>query len=654
MLAFGRRGNYRELLATAEAIVILDEKTRATGDHLSSIGHDCRPPELDASPRAPPADKVALAQLRLLQRCCTTSSLSLRNQDLLQCAQLMVVSRLLLNSLIDQEAISKSLDFLRDQISRLRRKLLRQVDAKLASPVSNVRDLLAAICSYCLVTSASSEDALGHLRHLRLEKIRHQLRISQLRSTICEALRYQLASLQTFKSLIGRPMVEAMNDLQKRPILQNPAIRELDSLDLDRVMPLIPNDIRSFVPYFKRSAPTAGEMQIKFEAWSREACRALSDSLSSHLSALDNLAAVLELRKDLLMILLPSYFSTPAGSELNHEVSKALNDKVAALCLGEGMRLDRISNLLVEGNGLKVSTKSLWDPEIAQSSLGHGGAKVIKQVTKRHAGHSGALSKSTKALHSWILSANLTQSLIEELTKIRWRDVLEEPEEENEEDASTLITTICETEPRSYMSSLQESLQVAIRDFEAKIADAAAQVADDPSSVHRAVELLRSIRASIASLKQAFQEEANFGRLAGIIPKLHHVVANEVSRQLAKSMEEGKRSRKWDKTILPENMPSPRAFLTLRRLCEIMMEIGGTDLWSPAVVELVKKAVSERVFKFEFKSRYLQHEFDEAYLCHALNHTMAGSVSGSSEANETVRSAAEYWARTRLLFGLLA
>lgn len=647
-------GSYRDLLATAEAIVALETQTRSTEDHLSSIGHSCRPPQQETSHRSPPADKVALAQFRLLQRCCTTSTSLLRDQHILQCAQLVVVSRLLLKSLGEHGPFAKSLDLLRTKVNVLRRQLLRQLEGRLISPASALSTLLDALCSYCLVTSVSSEDALARLRQLRLEKLGRRLVASDSRSTICEALQYQLSSLQTFKTLIGRPIVEAMNNLQRTPILSDPAIRRLESLDLDRTFSLIPNDVQSFVPYFKRSAPTTEEMRAKSAAWSREACSALAEALSNHLSRLNSIAEVFELRKDLYMILLPSYFSTPASADIQRQVTEALNKRVYAICQSQGAQLSEITKLLMQGSKFNKLNTSLWDPEIAQTSLEGGGAKFIKQVKSRHAGYSGTLTKATKSLNAWILSANLTQSQINELPKTRWRDILEEPEDEDEDEASNLIALLCEKVPHLYRKSLQDSLHKAMLGYESSITQAASEVVEKPSEVRRAVMLLRSVRVSIASLQQAFPSEAKFEKLDDTLPKLHQLVADEVARQLSMSTEQSDKPTRWDTSTLPDNMPSPRAFSALRRLCKIMLETGGTDLWSPPIVELVKKAVSTQIFDSDTKSWYSENEFDEAYLSIALKHATDRSAPETAETKQIVRSASEYWTRTKLLFGLLS
>ncbi|KIW70832.1 hypothetical protein PV04_03070 [Phialophora macrospora] len=647
-------GSYRELLATAQAIVVLDEQTRSAEDHLSSIGHDCRPPQLDAHLRSPPPEKVTLAQYRLLQRCCAAIASCLRDQSLLQSARLVVVSRLLLKSLNDEEDATKCLEFLRRKLTSLRRQLLLRVESKLSNPTSRLVDLLEAICSYCLVTSSSAEDALSHLRQLRLEKIRRQLAASTQPPTICEALRYQLSSLQTFKSLVGLPVIEAMNDLQRKPILADPSIRNLDSLDLDRLVSLIPDDIRSFVPYFKRSTPTSEEMQSKFESWSQDACRALSDALRQCLSGMSQTSEVLELRRQLYTLLLPFYFSTPAGSYTKEQIAQALNEKISVVCRTQGAQLDQSTSLLLRHEASSKAPHPLWDEQMALAGLDSGGNNFIREVRKRHSGHNATLSKASRTLDRWVSAANTTLNQLDETSRTRWRDILEEPDEDDEDEAEALIKALGEADPKLYKETLEASLHEAVLRHESRIAEVTTQTLNEKSDISHAVASLRFIRLSISSLKHVPSEYAKFERFREIVPKLQQVIANEVAEQLSRRVRSVDRAGKWDKSILPDNMPSPQPFSTLRHLCRIMLDLGGSDLWSPPLVALVKEAVSLRIFAAEAKPGYMHNEFDEVYLGIALGHEHAASTQDAATRKELVKSASEYWTRTKLLFGVLA
>ncbi len=597
---------------------------------------------------------MALAQFRLLQRCCTTIPSSLRRHDLLQCARLIVISRLLLKSLGDVRTPSKSLDSLGKRLTSLRRQLLLHVQSNLINPRSKSSDLLESICSYCLVTSSSAEDAFAHFQQLRLDKIRRQLLGSTQHVTIREALRYQLSSLQTFKSLVGRPIVDAMNHMQQKPLLSDPSIRVLGSLDLERIFSLIPDDIQSFVPYFKRSTLTSKEMQAQFESWSKDACQAISVALRHCLADTTHLEEVLALRKQLYTLLLPSYFSTPSGFYIKEQMADAINEKVNNICLQQSTVLESGTNLLLDQQAVNVPAPPLWDEGLALSSLSAGGHKFIRQVSKRHAGYDNTTSKASRALSRWISTANTTLGQLEEVSKSRWRDILEEPDEENEDDAIAVIKTLSEADPKLYREALHVSLREAMLKHETGLAQAIEKLVHEEGDLPHAVALLRSAHLSMSWFERAFPERAKFEGLLEALPRLREMVANGVAEQLCKSAKPRSKPSTYDQRILPDNMPSPGAFSTLRRLCKIMVGLGGTDLWSPPLVELVKRAVRTRILEPGSKGSFMENDFDEAYLGFALGQSPTAADQDGLNSRELAKSASQYWTRTKLLFGVLS
>jgi len=552
------------------------------------------------------------------------------------------------------------LDLLRNKVSLLRRQLLRQVDVKLISPLSQLPELVEALCSYCLVTSVSSDDALGHLHQLRLDKMRRTLNHESTQgNAIHEALRYQLTSLQTFKALVGRPLVEAMSNLQKRPILADQTLRNLESLDLDRTISLISSDIQSFVPYFKRSALSAKDVQAKLETWSEEASRVVVTALEAYVRDSESTVLVLNLRKELYTILLPSYFSTPGSRNMHSQTRNVLNKKLQSICLGQVKQLQEITSTLTGDVGENPKVNSLWDSDIGHMGVNTRGSRVIKQVKGRHTGHHASLAKATRSLEKWVSFTKTTELSFNELSKTSWRDLLEEPDEEDEEESIELSMQLGKTDAESYVEFLRESLRGALSTYETNIVDAGTRLGPGTSDIDRAVALLRSIRMSVATLQEGFPDYVAFEKIHELIPRLHQMVAGEVVLRLSQSSERKKaKPTKSSNESLPGEMPSPRAFSTLRRLCEVMFDIGGTDIWSASAVAKVKSQVQARIFEAEHKATYMVNKFDEVYLGAALN--SAGNTNGDEDddasqlPNSNVQAARDYWTRTKLLFGLLS
>lgn len=633
----------------------LDSRTRTAEDHLSSISHGCRPPEQDASPRSPSADKVILAQLQLLHRCATTSTLLLRQRKVLQCARLLVVSRLLVKSVGDQEVASKPLDFLRNKVGLLRRQLLRQVDATLISPHSQPPELLEALSSYSLVTSASSADTLAHLFQLRLEKLqRHLTTSSSSTAVVGEGLRYQVASLQTFKSLIGRPLTEAVGNLQKRPILAEPLFRDMESLNLDRLWVLIPSDIQSFVPYFKRTVLSPEEIKAKLETWSRDASAALTRALETLLSNLRDVNRVLELRKELYTILLPLYFSTPAREEIQKQIKTALNGRLDSLLRSQVAQLDTVVTKLLETGTTEMRYNSLWDSELAHSGVNSSGGRFAQRVKTHHSGYHESLVKASRSLNKWIASIKTTEALFEELSRVRWRDLVEEPDEEDEEEALEIVKDLSQTDSNGYKQILKSSLHAALATYESTITQSATNAEKANTRTEGVTMLLRSIRMTSSALQAGFAASANFDSIGQVVVKLHEILAAETIKRLSTTNEEaGKKPTQTD-TLFPENMPSPKAFLALQKLCEVMFDIGGTDIWSRPAVGRVKDHCRARIFASEHRAWYMENAFDEAYLLQALKTSSSPGEKKSADVLEHEKAAAEYWTRTKLLFGPLA
>ena len=322
-------GNYRELLSTAEQIVALDGKVRSAESHISEIGQQCKPPSHTRRIASDEPRRKNIAQLRLLQRCIAASKSSLSAGNLLQAARLLVIARLLVKSLNDEETPVKSLPSFREKAASLRRQLLRRIDATLIKPRSTAASTANASCAYCLITSASFQDVFKHVSRLRLERMRKWLEPAVLQDVhVIDALRYQIATLRMLASLTGRTMTDALGSLQKRAILQEASIMELDLLDLRGIGALIPEEIQTFIPYFKRTPFSADEVRETLLTWSSDASPVIARGLEQLLLDQTEVGRVLELRKALFVTLLPVYFTLPGSSSMHHALRRVLSDRI--------------------------------------------------------------------------------------------------------------------------------------------------------------------------------------------------------------------------------------------------------------------------------------------------------------------------------------
>ena len=351
-------GNYRELLSTAEQIVALDGQTRAAESHISEIGQRCKPPPQQRQTDRDAPRKMTVAQLRLLQRCTTAAKSAVSKGDLLQAAQLIVISRLLLKSLSNGNSPLGSIDCLREKTASIRRQLLRRVDTTLASPYSKVPAIVNASCAYCLATSASFQDVFKHIQRLRLDRLRKSLSHTALIDQyVVDALRYYVASLRLMAGLTGRTMTDALGNLQKRPILQEPSILELDILDLKGFGALIPEEIESFIPYFKRSPFSTSGIRENLIEWSSDACPVIAGGLERLLSEQTRIDSILAIRKSLFATLLPFHFSLPWIYIIARKVESCLEPAGGGALYGAHQRAPESSSRYISLSDYRAEDK---------------------------------------------------------------------------------------------------------------------------------------------------------------------------------------------------------------------------------------------------------------------------------------------------------
>ena len=639
--------NYRELLSTAEQIITLDVQTKDVESRISDLGLRCQPPALQPIAPSKANSSSYVAQLRLLQRCLNEAHGVFAKGELLLAAKLIVIGSVLVKSLGDHEPRLRSLDTLRAKISSTRRKLLRAVEASLSQPASTLDVTLDSCCAYCLITSASSEDVLKHIRYLRLDKLRQSLEHEELsRRQYVEAFRYQLASVLLLKSVSGRQLDDAIGALQKKPILQEDSPLNSELLALAGTKALIPEEIRNFTPYLKKRGLSTDEVAELLENWSSEASNVFAATLEDSVPESWTVSDILSLRNELYSQLLPAYFSLPSRSHIKDALAHAVITHLGRECNKREQQLEKLVKDLVEGLTASAPAGSLWQKEVVMMALSTGAGKLLSQVHNRRSGTNRSLTITTRAIKRWIRDVNDHREQLDALRKIRWRDVVEEPEDDQEDEAKELLTELMKFDPESYLNDLTQATEDGFRDAQNTVLAACSHCLEQQDGAESAVRLLRTIREAIQPLRQAFKEAAKFDKLNDMIPRLYDLVARQILTNTLKSLSG---IRGDDRLSALENMPSPNVFQLLQQLCHEMTALGGTDLWSPAAVAAVRTVVAAHVFDEEHGSAMLNTDFDKAYLGAALQykHDIADSISES-------KAGREYWTRTKLLFGLLA
>ena len=648
----------------------------------------------------------------LLRKCRSTIAKLLRQHgSTLLAAKVLALSRLLHKSLSQSETVSPLLVSLYEQLSTLRRRVLRRLDQGLLNSRSTLNDVVGAICAFCLATSSSPSDALQHFQHLRLENIRNQMCIEgDVRGNTLKAFRYYVHSLRSTKALLGRQLSEALRGLRNQPIIQDQAILDLEEFDLATVQRWVPVEIRNFVPFIKHTDPTQLNAESVITQWSKKAFEQYTEALTQHLRSLEKVSEALELRKSILEFWLPIYVSTPSHSpsEILEAIRRIIGDQVNSFILRDAGLLSDVSLNIessVDGGSLNEATTSrlLWDEGFVTMPLGKGGSAFKQELRRRYLNTSDKLAGLLESLETWIASVQATRTVINQLRNDRWQDLIQEDEDDDEAGA-VIAEKLQKEDPDQWIEGQNIALRDALGTLQQHVQEMAEALKGKGQRTQDSVIfLLRLIREGRGRISSAFPG-ADLETLDATVPHLHILLANLVLMRLPITRLRLNQSQLladqhlWEGTPPLPAQPSLRAFKLLRDVCNIMSELGF-DLWTPAAVDAVKVDVQEAIVsgrlvdlassnpggegeasnsvaitdgntsatEADAKLRVL---YDYSYLQHALSpKRVLGSafenilaslrsqlaVDGrEAEVRAVEKRAKEYWTRTSLLFGLLS
>jgi conserved oligomeric Golgi complex subunit 1 len=466
------RGNYRDLLSTADQIVSLDSRTRSAETSISTLGQLCTPNSRKLPPSRGPGSLVIarIPEIWLSERCISAGALSLRSRDFLRAAQLVVITRLLLKSAGESLNSSAIYELFQDKLASLRRQTVQHIDNVLASPRTTISAMVKAACAYCLISSASSIEAMKYAQRLRLDKLRQVLAGDTLTEHFATGiLQYLLSTTRTFRRAFSRPLSDALSNIQRRPLLVDIDLTASDIIGSGDMLALISEDIKTFSPYFKRDPITASTLNSSLEEWTEQACQYLAKSLDRQLADMASVRSIVALRSRLYSDLLPSYFSIPASNMIHRTVQQKVGERITEVITSDITKLEEISKELLGSTTADNASLDLWDARFVKMGLGNGAAAFLDQVHKRRHGLTSRTNSLSRTLRLWISRVLQHLTVIEECRQVRWRDLLEQPDEDQEKEASIIIRSLTETDPMDFLSQTNTALQSAIDAFEVEM-----------------------------------------------------------------------------------------------------------------------------------------------------------------------------------------
>ena len=646
-----RSGNYRALLATADQVVQLESQASDAEHHISDLSTKCHSPNtaLKAPSESLVSARTTVGHLSLIYRCLESMSRLLKLGEILLSAKLLALCKLLHRVLATQNQHLKTLPVLQQRIASLQRHILKAITARFTKAQLGSNKLVETGCAFCLVTNSSANDALQHYRALRLKNMQEKVEDLEKPLSATAIFQYYVRTLRSLAILQGQVFQNALKGLQAHAILKDPRLSSLRALSMQNIGNGIAQEILQFAPYIKHDSLPGEDADTASNDWSKSMLQRFREALQKATKLCTSLQDLFKLRVILSSMWFATCLSLAQSMEIFSTIRQLLNAEIQMRLATQVNGLSAIGSTLARIMRHKSAPESLWLPDLASRQVKSGGTAFLNELQSRNLGLSSNARSSLKQLQAWISQVETCRSLIGDAKTIRWRDKVDDDEDDMAQDQlASIIESLSQSDPQSFEHALNEELEDARKDLTLEFEDLAG-VMDDADHIPNVLRLFREVNQR---LRHVYEDEDPLGA-ALLLPKLHERLAKCIAEEVDERLRPGpKRSvRKRKESDSTNGMPTPQGFKTLMHVCQAMSDLGGSDIWSPDAVAAVKAAIWDKIQERQDDS---QSQFDRAYLAAALQPVAKKGESTVNGIDHVQTEAAEYWKRTRLLFELLA
>ncbi|EME85289.1 uncharacterized protein MYCFIDRAFT_150388 [Pseudocercospora fijiensis CIRAD86] len=708
--------SYRDLLGTAERIIDMDRQIQEVENHMAEIGRKCdariverigdNHKRLKGERGQEERSRYAtLAQTKVLQNAiAVTGRLVRKNGDALVAAKLLMLARLLHKSLSEQaNPPPVVLEDWRRKLAQARQRLLAYISRSLVRSNADKEVTVNTLCAYSLLSNATPKDVLRYFLQTRFQQLEvHAETPSE--TSLMDMLDLYSRTLLDSRELFPRRFADALSHITKGTLVRDQDVRSVDELSLDVYERWITEDVRNFHPWLRHDQLAASDVAEASASWTKQAQSCLLEALKSALENQNDAQTVVALRQNVVS----KYLSLNA--QLRSEVhSKAMNDLRTAF-------LDRLEALAEQAATITDFTPNeqafrspshstnMWNLATEPTELSGGAIALRHAVLQRQHGRTDTISHFTNALDDWLGRLQKYNEVIGSMRSSKW-DLDLDLDLDDLEDDDPLQVILSKQDPqqlekrlsRATASSLQKAYSATEKAFESGL---------DPTLL---IRLVREIDLRRRWLEEEIEDVKSIKPNAAFIVILQEKIAVRISEDVVKAYLQKilqpthRPITLWDGSPPLPVQPSPAVFRFLKSLQAAMSAVGN-DLWSPAAVaalkihnadklgmgmgrvleemdqsddgvaltnghaEAPKAAEGEKMSGAAAgKDRLVEFLFDGMYLRRILVEKGSGSeMVGFVEKlkrrikldaaliERLEKSVDEFWARTYLLFGLLA
>lgn len=605
---------YRDLLGTADRIIAINEEVLELTDAFSEIGQKC-------SSRS--VEKAALYNGRLAKARCADSasqrslaaegillqSALLHAQRLLRAgsdqtlliARLLLLARLLSNSLSRSDPGKELIRTHRLKLGSIRRRFLAYIDVRLADLSTSRAQISDALLSYALTNSSSHLDSLHHFLRVREAQISQQAEDHKRRS-IVRGYDLLIATIEQARSLFPHRFSDAIDRITLSQLLQDNGLRLALVYDLENCESWVNPDIRSFVPWLRNEEMTQMTLSRELADWWSNVNRLLSTELTMLLESTSRPAKVSELREIMLRHLLAKELDVPGidKHELILQTNATFQRRLEGVIQTRAERAPTIVSTMISASLSQTqSAKSLWDLDYRPTDMRSGAHVFRGDIANRIKGLDPSLQQLDDLLAAWCEKIDDLNSVVKHIRTVRWEAELDIDLDEDHPgfDYQTLFS---HENPLHIEQQLAKNLEKSMKTIAVLIQDAARAIKS--KEVMKVLYLLRVIHIMslhkyrpLAADLQTSQHELHELLAESVISTNEETERSEGTVSMSNIMSNIFRARTtplalWQGSPPLPTQPLPSTFRLLRELSKAMNELG-MDVWTKPAVESVKAKV---------------------------------------------------------------
>ncbi|RKF55913.1 putative sphingolipid c9-methyltransferase [Golovinomyces cichoracearum] len=624
-------GSYRQLLGTADNILLMNEVIRKAEDDLARVSHSCRKTAIDSlakglsrihkyektglrreqlqrNARLKALDLQSLFIGRLLRKKTTCENNQTRGETLILAVKILAVSMSLVNSIEELEngkmpdcrrdvlEIKRKLDISRTKLMGMIERILRKGSG------DDREEIIEALIAYCFITNSGIIDALKYFLRLREVAIAESFAgSSQISSNgVVRVLLLFLRTLFDTQKIFPRRLSEKLMNIKIESLLKDRSIRDIEELRLDELENWFDEVPVTLTPNFNYNDLDRPHTNLLLKEWSMNVSKALIKRFSQILGHQTDLKSIVNLRTTVFDVWMkegakangfnPTLILKGLREATNSRMLEIIQQNYEALSL---VGTEIKSTVASWESGITDKELSLWDQSVRGIELNNGADLFKKSIIARTYGRNDTVLRALKCYQTWYRPIHEALHIIEQLKTQKWELEFEDTADDDI-GSNTRSDTLHIEDPELLKQYLESGLKRSFNEMQEEIEHLLMSNENSTHIGQISIYILRVIRDIRSELPQD-ESIQNFGisLFDYLYDKLTRTILGEYLTQFLQIFEKKTVTGRslWEGDPKLPAQPSPAAFKLIYNI-SLAMGRAGQDLWNCRAVFILKKVVS--------------------------------------------------------------